>query len=152
MPNFTGDQDDREDLQDDGPFANFEPGPLPIAPDGGIQPGHGMDTPEPPPPMDAHHCICLRGPCQHYWEISGPMVSGNPAGTWEHLGIKEPKQFFRGCIFGPQETEFGEFTPSECNSWDPIELHTFRERELRRQKWHDENGIVEEEVDEPSED
>lgn len=116
-------------------YQDIEPAPLPpVAPDGGLV-ATGVGPPTPVPAATPRNMICLRGPCRHYWELVTWMGAGNPAGTWEELGVREPRQINRSCIAHPgTETELTEDCAFDCSRWDPLSPREVRKREKRRER------------------
>lgn len=58
----------------------------------------------------------------------------NAPGTWEHLGIEEPKQIYRTCLVheGVETTLSADDLITECNRWDPMSVHELNELQERR--------------------
>lgn len=93
-------------------------GGVAFGPDG--TPMGGIGQPEPVPPRTEEHFVCLRGPCRHYWHLVTMVQAGNPAGTWEELGIEAPRQHHHTCMVNPAfETSFEDDNVFDCNKWDP---------------------------------
>ncbi|MBT8452999.1 MAG: hypothetical protein KJO40_13605 [Deltaproteobacteria bacterium] len=117
-------------------YADFEPAPLPVAPDGGIA-ATGIAPLSPVPAATPRNMVCLRGPCRHYWELTTYLGSGNPADTWAELGVREPRQLNRSCLAHPgTETELTEDCAFDCNRWDPLSPREMRKRERRRKRYY----------------
>jgi hypothetical protein len=94
--------------------------------------------------------MCAKGPCRHYWRLVTLADSGNPAGTWEALGIPEPRQHTHVCLVNPgMETDLGDDFVFECSRWDPIIPADLHQLEARRKKYLDAHPEPEEELDEP---
>jgi len=112
-------------------YSDFQPSAVPIAPDGGIVPGYGMDQEGPPEPVQPERFICLRGPCRHFWHLISEFPSGNPENTWLGLTdpltgapVPKPRQHTYSCLVHPgMETELTEDTVFDCNLWDPVDPH-----------------------------
>jgi hypothetical protein len=118
-------------------FNDVEVSSLPIAPDGGIAPGFGIAPAAGPPAPSPENSVCLRGPCRHYWEMETDFDAGNPAGTFEALGLKEPRQKHRTCLRSPAaETTLGSFPVRACDQWDPMDRVSLDERERRREQYY----------------
>jgi hypothetical protein len=102
-------------------YDNVEPAPLPpMAADGGPVPGAGIGQPAPTPKATADNCVCLRGPCRHYWHLVTTFPSGNPGETWEALEIDEPRQHHHLCLVHEGlETDLTDDCVFECSRWDP---------------------------------
>ncbi len=138
---------DDEDQDDD-----FTPAMVPVASDGGIDPkvaALAVGSPSPAPPRTTEHFVCMRGPCRHYWRLVTMTNAGNPEGTWEALGIAEPRQHHHTCLVNPgYETDFGDDNAFECNKWDPLseqELVTIRTHREAYYEKHPEHRPVEKE-------
>jgi hypothetical protein len=115
------------------------PGP-PIAPDGGIAPGYGIQPAPAPPEATPDAFVCLRGPCRHYWHLETFAGAGNPKGTFENLGLREPRQINRTCIANPgHETDLTEDCVYECNLWDPLSPDQLDAIEARRRRYFEAN-------------
>lgn len=101
----------------------WEPSPLPpIAPDGGFAPDM-VGNPEPIPEWTPENSICLRGPCTHYWHLVTMSEAGNPKGTWEALGVSEPRQHNHTCLVHPGlETDLTENNVYGCSKWAPMSI------------------------------
>lgn len=113
-------------------YEDFEPAPIPIAPDGGIAPGYAVPMPEAPAPTE-DTWICLAGPCRHFWQIA---ERADPlSGSWGDYGQKPMMQLSQSCTVQPgMETELSYNSPIlTCNRWDPFTATEVAERE-RRQK------------------
>jgi hypothetical protein len=114
-------------------YADWEPTPLAAAADGGIAPGTVGELSN-VPAATPRNFVCLRGPCRHYWQIETFFGAGNPVGTWEELGLREPRQISRSCLVHPgTETEVTEDCVFGCNLWDPLSPREARKREKRRE-------------------
>jgi hypothetical protein len=115
--------EDKSKSLKDKVYGDFQPSQVPIAPDGGPVPGWGaMDAPLRPEPTEDNY-ICLRGPCRHFWHLVCSAGEGNPGGTWEALGIPEPREHHLTCTAHPgTETQlsFDELV-FECSRWDPMD-------------------------------
>jgi hypothetical protein len=119
-------------------YADFSPGVAPIAPDGGVMPGYGIEPSSAPPGVSPEQFVCLRGPCRHYWHLVTLAPDGNPQGTWEALGIPEPKQHHHTCLVNPGvETDLNDDCVFSCSRWDPIAPGESREIDLRRRLYLD---------------
>lgn len=135
-------------------YADFEPGPVPTAPDGGIAPGFGMEGPPPVPELNAENCVCLRGPCRYYWRTVSLFDSGNPADTWEKLGMRAPRQHNHVCLLNRgMETDFTDDCIFECNKWDPLLPKDLVQLDARRRAYTESAAAAvedqpEEEIDE----
>lgn len=137
------DKRSREDLDDEPRettpaergYGDFQPAEIPVSPDGGIAPGFaGVGTPAPAPSFD--ESICTKGPCRHYWRLTTMFDAGNPAETWEALGVSEPRQRHHVCLVNPgMETNLGDDLVYECNRWDPLEEHELIQLERRRESY-----------------
>lgn len=111
-------------------YADFEPAP---APAGGPSLGYGLEPAEVAPPME--ESICARGPCRHYWRMVSSAPMGNPAGTFEALGLPEPRQHNHVCLAHPgTETDLGDDQVFDCNRWDPIPARALARRARRRRR------------------
>lgn len=124
-------------------YADFEPAPLSIGPDGAPQLG-ALGLPPPIPAATPQNFVCLRGPCRFYWQMETFMSSGNPAATWGPDGLKDesghairaPRQILRTCLAHPgTETELTEDCVFDCNLWDPLTTREVKRREKRRSKY-----------------
>ena len=103
-------------------FRDWEPADVPLAPDGGIAPGFATQGPA-LPILNEATTKCLRGPCRNYWEMKVEADAGNPAGTWESIGVAKPIQIIRTCLANPgHETDLGDTAVIECNRWHPIAM------------------------------
>lgn len=125
-------------------YNDFEPGPIPLAPDGGIVPGYGSEPPPAQPPLEAS--LCRQGPCRHYWHMVSEFPAGNPDSIWKELKdpltgkpLEKPKQHWHSCLVQlGMETDIGEETIFTCNRWDPINPDTdpeWKNREERRRAY-----------------
>lgn len=130
-------------------FDDFEPGEIPVGPDGApvLSPvGQGPALPAATP----RNMICLRGPCLHYLETETFLASGNPKDTWdpEHglkdpqtgLPVRMPRQVNRTCLVHPGTVvELTDENVYTCNRWDPIppkELARLAKRRERHYQRH----------------
>lgn len=115
-------------------YGDFSPSAVPRAPDGGIQPGFAADAgPSRPEPTEENY-ICLRGPCRHFWHLTATAGEGNPASTWEALGVAAPREHYLTCLVHPgieTQLSFDELV-HDCNRWDPLSPSEVGEREERR--------------------
>lgn len=119
-------------------YADFAPSAVPVAPDGGIAPGFGLEPPAPVPALSPESCICLRGPCRHYWHMVTTVESGNPVSTWAALGIAAPRQHNRVCLLNQgMETDWTDDCVFECNKWDPALRSDLVQLDARRRAYHD---------------
>ncbi len=100
----------------------WEPSPLPpIAADGGFAADPGVGNMPVIPDWTPDNTMCLRGPCKHYWHLVTMTEAGNPDGTWEALGIKEPRQHDHTCLVQlGLETDLGENCVHKCSKWEPM--------------------------------
>jgi hypothetical protein len=121
-----------KDLQGDR-YADFEPAPAPtMGPSGQIAVGF-VGSASPAPSWTPEEVICARGPCRHLWVLKTTVGEGNPAGTWDDLGIPQPRQLNYTCLVNPgMETEFLDDAAIECNLWDPLTEDQIEARESRR--------------------
>lgn len=116
--------------------SDLDPPTPPVAPDGGIAPGYGIKPPGGAPKLTEETMVCLRGPCRHYWHMTTHFEAGNPADTWEALGLKAPRHHHHTCLVNPgMETEFEDDCVYECNLWDPMTSAEIKAREHRRDLW-----------------
>lgn len=103
-------------------FRDWEPAAVPVAPDGGIASGFATQSPA-LPILSEETTKCLRGPCRNYWEMRVEADAGNPAGTWESIGVTKPIQIIRTCLANPgYETDLGDTVVIECNRWHPVAM------------------------------
>lgn len=59
--------------------------------------------------------------------------AGNPAETFEELGLPEPRQHHHMCLVNPgYETEFTDDNAYDCNKWDPYAAHELADINQRR--------------------
>lgn len=145
MGNPLEDDDDLELDQDGDPveafrlrdrWAGFEPAPIPVAPDGGIDQAvfAGMD-PTPIPEVTPETFICLRGPCRHLFELvcwGDYEAPRNDDGT-PHV----TKESFRSCTVQPGvRTSLDDNVVYECSLWNPITTSEISRRSSDRKK-HD---------------
>lgn len=139
--NLPPDQDDKVKAPIDQ-YKDIEPGPMQIAPDGGIM--LTMGQPAAVPPATPDNFVCLRGPCRHYWRMETFMASGNPKGTWGPGGLKDehgkpvrvPRQINHTCLAHPgTETELTEDCVFVCNKWDPLLPSDLADRIKRQDKY-----------------
>jgi hypothetical protein len=127
------DKDSKHDEQPD----EYNPPPIVVAPDGGISAGF-IGQPAAVPERTPANFICLRGPCRHYWHLVTMAGEGNPADTWEHLGISAPRQHHHTCLMNPGfETSFADDNAFECNKWDPIDGDELVQIRARRIRYYD---------------
>ena len=115
-------------------YADFAPTAVPAAPDGGIPPGFAADVAPSRPEATEDNYVCLRGPCRHLWEIEATAGEGNPRGTFEALGIAEPRARYLSCLAHPgTETELSrDEIIFDCTLWDPLTPADVAAREQRR--------------------
>jgi hypothetical protein len=111
-------------------FKDVEPAPMPpLAPDGGVVPGAGIAPPSAAPAATPENFICLRGPCRHHWKIETTSSAGNPEGTFEALGVREPRQIHYICLVHPGlETDLTDDCAYTCTRWDPAVCLSFFRR------------------------
>lgn len=121
-------------------FDDFAPGALPSL---DSVPGF-VGRPQPPLPATEEHFVCLRGPCEHYWQYETEMDLGNPAGTFGPGGLSDaegnplplPLQINRICLRHPgTHLELTDGTVQGCNQWNPITPRMVKERTKRRVEW-----------------
>ena len=115
-------------------YSEFQPQTIPRAPDGGPAPGFGMvDLPD-IPEFTPENCVCLRGPCRHLWLFVTTAGEGNPKGTWESLGLKQPRQRRAICLLSPsEEMDLADDCVFECGRWDPLTDGELAEINARRE-------------------
>jgi hypothetical protein len=116
-------------------YGDFSPSPLPIGPDGGPMLAGAVLEPAARPEPTEDNYICLRGPCRHFWHLVCSAGEGNPAGTFEALGLPEPREHHLTCTAHPgTETQlsFDELV-FECNRWDPITSGEIAMADARRE-------------------
>lgn len=119
-------------------YADFSPAAVPVAPDGGIAPGYGLEPPAPIPSMTPENSMCLKGPCRYYWHLVTPFDAENPESTWEELGLRAPRQHNHTCLLNPgMETDLTESIAFECSRWDPIPKHDLVQIEARRRAYYE---------------
>lgn len=127
---------DKDSRHHDEPEDDFTPPPIPAAPDGGIPASiaaGALGQPTTVPARTPDNFVCLRGPCRHYWHLVTMAQEGNPAETWEHLGIPAPRQHHHTCLVNPGfETGFGDDNAYECNKWDPLDDAELVQIKVRR--------------------
>lgn len=96
------------------------------------------------PERTPENCVCLRGPCRHYWEMKVDFDYGNPAGTFEELGVSEPQLRAYSCQLD-LSMDMREHLVFECNKWDPLQenelirIRDKRDTYQRSQKGDSEN-------------
>jgi hypothetical protein len=114
--------DNKSKALKDKVYGDFQPVQVPVAPDGGPVAGFGiLESPARPEPTEDNY-ICLRGPCRYFWHLVCSAGEGNPGGTWEALGIAEPREHHLTCTaHSGTETQlsFDEIV-FDCNRWDPL--------------------------------
>lgn len=111
-------------------YADFEPAPAPV---GGPSLGYAMEPAEVAPPIT--ESVCARGPCRHFWHMVSSAPMGNPPGTFEALGLVEPRQHNYVCLAHPgTETDLGDDQVFDCNRWDPIPASSLARRARRRRR------------------
>ncbi len=98
-----------------------------------------IGQPTPVPARTPGNFVCLRGPCRHYWHLVTMAQAGNPADTWEALGIPEPRKHHHVCLLS-KETEFEDDNAFECNKWDPIDPLDLFQIKRRRTEWEKIHG------------
>lgn len=119
-------------------YADFAPAAVPVAPDGGIPPGYGLEQPQPLPAATPENFVCLRGPCRHHWHLVTMAGEGNPAGTWAELGLKAPRQHHYACTANPgMETDLTDDCVFECSRWDPTPPHDLVQLDARRRAYNE---------------
>lgn len=95
-----------------------------------------IGQPEPVPPRTPENFICLRGPCRFYWHLTTMAGEGNPAGTFEALGIPRPRQHHHVCLVNPGfETDLTDDNVFDCNRWEPLSHHEVTHRLTLRQDY-----------------
>jgi hypothetical protein len=58
---------------------------------------------------------------------------GNPEGTWEALGLTEPRQHHHTCLINPgMETSLNDDCVFACSRWDPVEPRELVQLRIRR--------------------
>lgn len=125
-------------------YSDFEPGAIPIAPDGGIVPGYGAEPLPPAIQLTAQNSVCVRGPCRYYWHVVTDFPAGNPESTWDGklidpktgLPVTKPQQHNHSCLVQPGlEMDMTEDVIFACNRWDPVDPQSDEalEREARRE-------------------
>lgn len=132
---------DKNSRHDEDEEIEFEPTPIPVSPDGGIDGslassmiGHPPAVPERTP----NNFVCLRGPCKHYWHLVTMAQEGNPQDTWDHLGIAPPRQHHHTCLVNPgYETAFSDDNAFECSRWEPYTETELNEIQKRRNAYHE---------------
>lgn len=110
-------------------YADFEPmGGPPLAADGSPDLQALQASIGPPPKIPSfEESKCRQGPCRHYWHMRTMAPGGNPEGTFEDLGIPEPRQHHHVCTANPgMETDLGDDFVFICNRWEP--KHSFIRR------------------------
>lgn len=101
----------------------------------GISPG--IAAPQALPPATPDTVICLRGPCRHYWRIETNVDYGNPAGTFEDLGVEEPRERNNRCtIQSGVEWDMAGYDVYDCNRWDPLTKSESKRLEKRREDYY----------------
>lgn len=87
--------------------------------------------------------VCLRGPCRHYWHLVTDAHVGNPAGSFEAMGLEVPKLHHHTCLLNPgQETEFAEDCAYDCSRWDPFSPRELKKIEKRRNAYFKRNNRI----------
>jgi hypothetical protein len=111
----------------DGLAENYNPSPIPIGPDGGIEPSAFAPVKLPVLP-DA---ICEKGPCRHWWHLVTYLPTAGSPEDYADLGHEMPRQHLFSCQAGTRETELSRDVPVlECTRWSP--LSTFEKKEIER--------------------
>lgn len=81
--------------------------------------------------------MCLRGPCRHYWRIETNVDYGNPAGTFEDLGVAEPREYNNRCtIQSGVDWDMAGYDVYECNRWDPLTRKESEALNNRRREYY----------------
>lgn len=126
---------EKRSRRDDEPDDDYNPPAIPMGPDGPIDAlGHPPAVPERIP----ENFVCLRGPCRHYWTLVTMAQEGNPAETWEHLGIDAPRRHHHLCLVNPgYETAFEDDNAYECSRWDPLEPRELVQLNRRRRRYYE---------------
>ena len=130
----TAPEDKSKSLKDKA-YGDFTPSQIPIGADGGPVPGWGVMEPALNPEPTEDNYVCLRGPCRHFWHLVCSAGEGNPAGTFEALGVPKPREHHLTCTVHPgTETtlSFDEIV-HDCNRWDPLVDSEVAMVEARRQ-------------------
>ena len=131
MDKVENEEDEKRVVPNEKHYGDFEPSPIPIAPDGGIMPGFALQRPSALPAATPETFVCLRGPCRHYWHLVTDIDAGNPDDTWDGSltdpatgePVKRPRQHNHTCLVNPgMETDLTGDHAYECNKWDP-QLH-----------------------------
>lgn len=91
-------------------------------------------SPNPAPPFDEEHAMCLKGPCRHFWRIVTHLDTMN-AGTLE----KQPIKISMSCLRQPgMEMDLSGDEPIlQCNQWEPMQVFEIAERERLRDNYHE---------------
>jgi hypothetical protein len=119
-------------------LSDFEPRPLAIGPDGGIELTEQVKI-IPPPPR-----LCEAGPCRHYHRFVIQLDAEAPRGQGVEpggkiIGLPEGQPFHTSTkhycypALGI-ETELGALPVLECNFWDPL-IKEVREIDERRESF-----------------
>lgn len=134
---------EKHSRHDDEAPDDYAPPAVPIGSDGGPVVGYGaIGQPAAVPERTPENFICLRGPCRHYWHLVTMAQEGNPADTWEHLGIEAPRQHHHTCLVNPgYETDFGDDNAFECNKWDPTTSGELVQLQRRRDEYQQRQEI-----------
>ena len=99
-----------------------------------------LEQPAKAPPAHPDTFICLRGPCENYWYLETDAGAGNPTGTWEHLGVDEPRLRHHSCRAQPGYViDFEDDCAYDCNLWTPVEPDVLADRLARRGRYFDEH-------------
>lgn len=111
------------DKRDEGP------GPLPPVP------VHvGVPPQGPLPARTPENFLCMRN-CRHYWHMVVPVDCSNPAGTWDAMGIPEPRQHVHTCTAQPGCETALDGLVYECSRFDPLTPRERRRVRRRREKY-----------------
>ena len=90
------------------------------------------------PPRHPDYFVCLRGPCRHYWHLVTMANIGNPAETFEALGIPVPRKHNHVCLVNPgMETTIGNDNVFECSRWEPQSTSDLIQIRVRREAYFD---------------
>jgi len=120
-------------------LSDFEPRPLAIGPDGGIELTEQAKI-IPPPPR-----LCEAGPCRHYHRFVIQLDAEAPRGQGVEpggkiIGLPESQPFYTStkhyCYPAVGiETELGALPVLECNFWEPLIALEVREIDERRERF-----------------
>ncbi len=126
MEKHGGDPDEKRKVPQDQ-YADFVPSPLPVNPENGSLIPLPLEEAPPAPSVDAENMICCRGSCRYFWHVETIGPDGGISGLRQHSYT---------CFRTGMEMNLGDDCVFDCDQWDPWDPIEYREREARRDHYH----------------